>query len=163
ISGVAAVSISSAGATITWTTNTGSDTQVAYGTTSGYGLMSPLNASFVTSHSVNLTGLTAATLYHYQVMSRDAQGNLSVSADFTFTTTAAVAPLLQLRADATEVSGTANGSVVTPSVGPVGFTGTVIVKGTGSVNFTPGVSGDGVYFLNNNCCAATNNAYYKFT
>ena len=30
-------------------------------------------------HAVNLTGLTASTTYHYQVLSRDAQGNLTTS------------------------------------------------------------------------------------
>jgi len=43
----------------------------------------------------------------------------------------------------------------------VGFAGIVVANGTGSVNFTPAQLGNGVYFLN--CCANTNNAYYKFT
>ena len=54
-----------------------------------------------------------------------------------------------------------NGSVVTPAVAPPGFTGSVVVNGSGSVNFAPAQSGNGVYFLN--CCVNTNNAYYKFT
>jgi hypothetical protein len=66
-----------------------------------------------------------------------------------------------LHADASEVSGLTNGSVVTPALAPPGFTGTVVTKGSGSVNFTPAQSGNGVYFLN--CCTNTNNAYYKFT
>jgi len=36
----------------------------------------------------------------------------------------------------------------------------VVVNGTGSVNYAPVQNGNGVYFLN--CCANTNNAYYKF-
>jgi hypothetical protein len=44
---------------------------------------------------------------------------------------------------------------------PAGFTGRVVVTGSGSVNFTPAQVGNGVYFLN--CCKNTNNAYYKFT
>ena len=44
-----------------------------------------------------------------------------------------------------------NGSVVTPTLAPAGFTGSVIVNGAGSVNFTPAQSGNGVYFLN--CCS----------
>src|SRR5579885_1777341 len=39
-----------------------------------------------TSHSVTLSGLTPGTMYHYQALSKDAQGNLGSSADFTFTT-----------------------------------------------------------------------------
>jgi len=113
---------------------------------------------------VNLSGLTASTTYHYQVLSRDGQGNLASSGDFTFTTAAPSVgpqPVLQLHADATEVSGVTKGSIVTPSTTPSGFTGTVAVKGTGSVNFAAAQAGNGVYFLN--CCDNTNVAYYKFT
>ncbi|HXS95629.1 MAG TPA: S8 family serine peptidase [Candidatus Limnocylindrales bacterium] len=164
ISAVNASPVTYSGATISWTTDTLSDSQVAYGTTSSYGSISPLNSTLVTSHSVSLGGLTASTTYHYQVMSRDSQGNLVSSADFTFTTAAAPVgpqPLLLLHADASEVSGTTAGAIVTPSAGPAGFTGNVVVNGTGSVNFATGQSGNGLYFLN--CCGNTNNAYYKFT
>ncbi len=44
----------------------------------------------VTAHSQALSGLTASTLYHFRVKSRDAAGNLATSADGTFTTTAPV-------------------------------------------------------------------------
>jgi hypothetical protein len=70
-------------------------------------------------------------------------------------------PVLQLHADATEVSGTQNGATVTPSTGPAGLTGTVVVHSGGSVNFAPGAIGNGVYFQN--CCSNSGNAYYKFT
>ncbi len=87
ITGVASSGITSSAATIAWTTNEVADTQVEYGTTTSYGSSTPLNAALVTSHSVNLGGLTTSTVYHYRVMSRDAAGNLTTSADFTFTTT----------------------------------------------------------------------------
>jgi hypothetical protein len=64
--------ITSTGATVTWTTDVASDSQVEYGTTSGYGSTSALNPAGVTSHSVTLTGLTAGTTYHYRVRSADA-------------------------------------------------------------------------------------------
>ena len=51
-----------------------------------------LNPALVTSHSQGVSGLAAATTYHYQVKSRDAAGNLAVSADLTFSTPAAAAP-----------------------------------------------------------------------
>ena len=76
ISAIAAGSISSSGATITWTTNTASSSEVAYGTTASYGSTSPLGSALVTSHSVVLSGLAASTTYHFQVLSQDAQGNL---------------------------------------------------------------------------------------
>jgi hypothetical protein len=157
--GGAAGSGQTAGATITWTTSTPSDSQINYGTTSSYGSASPLDSTLVTSHSVSLSGLASSTTYHYQVLSRDSSGNLSASADFVFTTPAQT--LLLLHSDATEVTGLTNGSIVTPTAGPSGFTGTVAANGAGSVNFMPGQTGNGVYFLN--CCANSNNAYYKFT
>ena len=86
ISGVSASNITSGGATISWTTNEPSDSQVEYGTTTAYGNSTALNPSMVTSHSQNLTGLTPGTLYHYRVKSRDAAGNLATSGDYTFTT-----------------------------------------------------------------------------
>ena len=93
----------------------------------------------------------------------DASGNTTVSSPVTvmLNSPQALHVALQLHADQTEVSGVANGSVVTPSTAPNGFTGAVVVNGTGSVNFTPAEAGNGVYFLN--CCANGNNAYYKFT
>jgi uncharacterized protein (TIGR03437 family) len=120
----------------------------------------------VTLHSINLTGLTASTTYHYNVMSHDALGNLTQSGDLTFTTTAAPTGsqsqvLLQLHSDASEVSGVTNGSIVTPAIAPPGFLGQVVVNGGGSVNFAPAQTGNGVYFLQ--CCDNLTNAYYKFT
>jgi len=88
ISNVAAVNVGSSAATIMWTTDERSDSQVEYGTTSAYGNSTLLDVSLVTSHSVTLTGLSPSTLYHYRVRSRDAAGNLAVSGDFTFTTSA---------------------------------------------------------------------------
>jgi Bacterial Ig domain/Kelch motif/Galactose oxidase, central domain len=161
ISAVNASSITSSSATITWTTDQASTSQVAYGTTSEYGSLSNLSSTLVTAHAVNLSGLTAGTMYHYQVQSSNSAGTESVAGDFTFVTGTGPQPQLLLHLDSSEVSGVTNGSVVTPSIGPTGFTGTVIANGTGSVNYTPGESGNGVYFLN--CCANANNAYYKFT
>ena len=164
ISGITAGSVTQSGATITWTTDQASSSQVAYGTTSSYGSLSTLNSALTTSHSVTLTGLTASTAYHYQAQSQSPQGGLTTSSDMMFTTAAAPSgptPLLLVSGDQTEVSGATNGSAVTPGVAPAGFTGAVVVKGTGSVNYAPAQTGNGVYFLS--CCGNTNNAYYKFT
>ena len=89
ISGVGASSLTSSGATVNWTTNEVSDTQVEYGATTHYGSSTTLVTSLVTSHSTVLSGLQASKLYHYRVKSRDGAGNLAVSVDFTFTTVAA--------------------------------------------------------------------------
>ena len=71
---------------ISWDTNEASDTQVEYGATTAYGNSTTLNPALVTGHSATLTALTPNTLYHYRVKSRDAAGNLTLSADLTFTT-----------------------------------------------------------------------------
>ena len=73
------------GETITWTTNEAANSQVAYGTTTNYGLASS-SASLVTSHSINLGGLSASTTYQYQIVSTDALGNTATSTDQSFTT-----------------------------------------------------------------------------
>lgn len=88
ISGVAASGISSSSATITWTTDENSDSVVEYGTTTSYGSTAS-NPSMVLNHSVGLSGLSASTLYHYRVKSKDAANNTATSGDFTFTTLAA--------------------------------------------------------------------------
>jgi hypothetical protein len=161
ISGVSAGSITSSGATITWTTNVPASSQVAYGTTSSYGLTSPLDSTLVTSHSVSLSSLSASTPYDYQVLSQDSNGDMASSANYTFTTApAGLQTTLQIQGNASEVTGTNNGSIVTPSTTTAGFTGVVVVNGAGSVNFTPAQGGNGVYFLN--CCKNTNDAYFHF-
>ena len=88
LSGTTASAITASGATITWTTNKASDSQVAYGATPAYGSVSILDAVLVTSHNINLTGLAPSTIYHYKVVSHDAQGTLGESGDFTLTTSA---------------------------------------------------------------------------
>jgi len=86
LSAISASGLTAAAATITWTTNEASDTQVSYGPTAAYGNTSPLVVTLATQHVTMLTGLTPNTIYHYQVRSRDGAGNLSSSGDFTFTT-----------------------------------------------------------------------------
>jgi PKD repeat protein len=88
ISGGYANNINTSSATINWTTNETSDTQIEYGTTTSYGSTTTLNASLVTTHTQTVSGLSSSTLYHYRVRSRDASGNLAVSGDYTFTTSA---------------------------------------------------------------------------
>ena len=86
ISGRAVSGISDEAATITWSTNEPSTSQVDYGVTSGYGSSSSLDTTQVTSHSVTLTGLAPQTTYNYRVRSRDAAGNERLSGNLTFTT-----------------------------------------------------------------------------
>ncbi|RMI25204.1 MAG: T9SS C-terminal target domain-containing protein [Calditrichaeota bacterium] len=86
ISGVSAIGITANSATISWTTDELSDSRVEYGLTAAYGNATPLNPTLVTNHSMNLSGLTPGTTYHFRVLSADAAGNQATSGDFTFTT-----------------------------------------------------------------------------
>ncbi len=87
VSAVTASAVTNTGATITWTTDRASSSQVGYGATSNYGTLSAPNSSLVTSHSITLTRLTPSTTYHYEVMSYDANNRLGTSTDYVFTTT----------------------------------------------------------------------------
>ncbi|MCG3162915.1 MAG: hypothetical protein JMDDDDMK_04276 [Acidobacteria bacterium] len=86
ISAAGATVNGSSSATIKWTTDEASDSQVEFGVTTLYGGLTQINSSRVTQHSVALTGLVANTTYHYRVKSRDAAGNLAVSGNLTFKT-----------------------------------------------------------------------------
>jgi peptidoglycan hydrolase-like protein with peptidoglycan-binding domain len=85
ISNVAASSTVNS-ATVTWATNESADSRIAYGTSTVYGSLTALNPALVTSHSELISGLSPSTLYHYEVLSRDAAGNLAASTSQTFTT-----------------------------------------------------------------------------
>ena len=92
ISSVAVTDITDSSATITWTTDEASDSEVNYGTTTLLG--SPAShAEMVTSHSVTLTGLSEETTYYFEVQSTDASENTATDnnggAYYTFTTTSA--------------------------------------------------------------------------
>lgn len=77
--------------TITWLTDEDASSWVDWGLTSAYeagnettgtpfGALSPTR-----THRVQMSGLVPGTTYHYRVRSADALGNVSVSADRTFT------------------------------------------------------------------------------
>ena len=110
ISAVSTTSITGTGATITWTTDEPASSQVVYGLDTNYGSSSTLDPTLVTGHSVNLTGLTSQTTYHYKVESADAAGNPASSADYTFTTLDVTAPVISA-VSATSI--TATGATIT--------------------------------------------------
>jgi len=70
--------------TISWETDVPATSLVRYGLTSSYGY-EVNDTTYVTFHSLTLTGLTTATLYHYQVSSTN-QGGTVNSPDYTFST-----------------------------------------------------------------------------
>jgi hypothetical protein len=94
ISNVAYSNVTGTSATITWSTDQPSSSQVNYGTTTGYGFSSPLNSTLVTSHSVTLTGLLAGTIYDFEVVSANAASTSATSANNSFTTASAAPPVI---------------------------------------------------------------------
>jgi hypothetical protein len=115
-------------ATVTWQTNGLSDSQVEYGITDSYGLVASQPTDSTNSHSVRLTGLTAATNYHYRVKSSSAVGD-AVSTDSTFSTPAVPPP------PATTTAATTPTTTATTTTPPP------VVSTTGEAAWTPTVSG----------------------
>ena len=72
-------------ATITWDTDEAATSAVNYGLSADYG-SNQNSASLVTSHSITLTNLVPATLYHFQVGSTDASNNTASGIDRALTT-----------------------------------------------------------------------------
>jgi hypothetical protein len=89
------VKASAAGTTalITWETDEPASSQVEYGISDTYGSFQPAEpqndpstgeSMGVVTHTIELTGLEAASDYHYRVKSIDQAGNEAVSPDATF-------------------------------------------------------------------------------
>jgi hypothetical protein len=113
ISDVASSNITSSGGTITWVTDEPADSQVEYGLTTNYGMLTPLDTTLIQSHSVALSGLTANTTYHYRVRSKDAAGNLAVSGDYSFTTAPAPDTQPPVISDVASSNITSSGGTIT--------------------------------------------------
>ncbi|OGS27464.1 MAG: hypothetical protein A2297_04895 [Elusimicrobia bacterium RIFOXYB2_FULL_48_7] len=86
ISNITAKNMTGSGATITWDTDEQATSRVEYGLDTNYGSATTEDTNYLMSHSVAVTGLTANTLYHYRVISKDRLDNQRVSDDYTFTT-----------------------------------------------------------------------------
>lgn len=83
---VPAAGLTTTSATVTWTTDIPSSSQVLYGTSTAYGSSTTTDTAQVTSHAQTLTGLAAGTTYHFAVRSTGGAANTSTSGDGTFTT-----------------------------------------------------------------------------
>ena len=89
ISLIAVSDITATSAKLSWTTSLPALCEVEYGTIS-YGTSSALDTRLAELHSVTLTGLAPASLYHFAIKSRDASGNRTISSGHTFQTPALV-------------------------------------------------------------------------
>jgi hypothetical protein len=91
IANVAAAGVTSASATIMWSTNQPGSSGIDYGPTP-YSNSTPMDLTMTTQHAETIVGLTAGTLYHFRVSSWNAVGMLGTSADFVFTTPTSTSP-----------------------------------------------------------------------
>ena len=92
VSNVRAAVPTVSGFQVDWSTNLAANSAVDYGTSAAYGSSTPVDNSMVTSHQVNVTGLTKGTLYHFRVRSTDASSASANSGDMTFSTAADTTP-----------------------------------------------------------------------
>jgi hypothetical protein len=83
LSSIKVVSTSLSTATITWTTSENMNSVVEYGLTAEYGDLKE-NSTKAKVHTVELSGLKTATLYHFRVKGQDVDNNLYSSGDYTF-------------------------------------------------------------------------------
>lgn len=85
-SGITIVDILQTSARVTWTTNIPADSKVVINNLTTNVLTEFTDSQFVTSHSVNVTDLTANTLYSVEVHSRTAGGQVTISSQYAFRT-----------------------------------------------------------------------------
>lgn len=85
ISDVSVSGITDTQAVVTWRTSEPADSRVEYGPTTSYGRFVS-DESLVLSHSIELSGLSPSTTYHFRVVSRSGGGALATGEDHTFTT-----------------------------------------------------------------------------
>lgn len=78
--------LSTSGFTVSFSTLNPGTTQIQYGLTPALELPAITDATFTTSHSTNLTGLQAGTVYYVRARSVSASGDLSQSAIQTMAT-----------------------------------------------------------------------------
>jgi Big-like domain-containing protein/purple acid phosphatase-like protein/fibronectin type III domain protein len=116
ISAIAATGLGATVATIGWTTDEASDSQVFYRKQGAAAYQqTAINTTMVTTHSQALTGLAPSQTYEYYVQSADAAGNDTQSAVRTFATTASTFAYLSMEAE--------GGALVAPVRAVTGATG----------------------------------------
>ena len=130
ITAVQATNITNNSAIIAWTTDQGSSSQVQYGLADSYGLTSPLDSNYVTTHSVALSGLAPNTIYHYRVISSSGNGTTN-SVDYTISTSG-VPTIFGVQASATATRATITWSTNAPADSKVNYGWTTAYYGEAS-------------------------------
>jgi hypothetical protein len=121
LAAVSAVSstVTSIGATITWTSDQISSSKVQFGQDTTYGSTTPERDTSprVTSHSLSLTNLLSCTTYHYRVRSKDGSNTEVVGTDNSLTTTGCTGSASVLDSSASTITVASGGSVNLLSAG----------------------------------------------
>ncbi len=97
ISSIATSSVAASTVTVSWNTDESADSKVTLSATSGAFADSALlftESSYVTSHSMEVTGLSPSTTYYFIVTSGDASGNTATSSEYTFFTEVLPLPVI---------------------------------------------------------------------
>lgn len=87
ISAITIAELSQSSVKINWTTDVSSNSTIDYGTSASYG-STKTSSDMVTSHSVTIDGLSAKTLYHFHIKSKNAGGTETTTDDNVVTTLA---------------------------------------------------------------------------
>lgn len=86
VSNVSVDALTDTSATLSWNTDISTDTVVYYGSSASYGAISAYQADLQVAHQVTISGLSAETIYHFQVVGHDGSGTYVYSTDNTFKT-----------------------------------------------------------------------------
>jgi len=159
ITNVQAISTTTTGAQVSWTTNVAANSVVNYGTTTSYGSSTPVDSTMVTNHAVAISGLAAGTTYYYQVQSTDSKSNNGKSGGHKFATASVtisgtITPTQGGSAATVTLSGTASATTTTNSSGAYTFTGLA----SGSYAVTPSNAGYSFTPANQNVSLTATNA-----
>jgi hypothetical protein len=107
--------INNSGVTISWSTDLPATTQVAYGTTTALGQLTPLQSALTNNHGVVLTGLNSGVTYYFVAQSTAANGATGYSTTYSFTTTGSPST----PAPVTPISRRMSPALPPPSPGPL--------------------------------------------
>jgi surface protein len=106
-------SINRTNAAINWTTSVNANGTVTYGTTLSLSTGSQAHSNLLTTHNVNISGLTHNTLYYYNITSCDGFGNCNTSGPYNFTTEDYAGPAFSASWNTSRTSiGSSNASTV---------------------------------------------------
>ncbi len=141
---------------VSWPTDQTSDSVVEYGLSTVYG-NATTNATSLWYHSVNVTGLTPNTTYHYRVKSKGTNNFTGSSADYVFTTATVAVPDIIIDQDPANNSGgdavAFTGSWTATNVNGLAYLGTfryasgtfILGSPTATAKFIPNIDTPGNY------------------